>query len=107
MRLIASSQPSGVVRIQEMRDMFPLVSGAWHAPHLLMTRWSLTGNPSSSEGGGAGFAGIDDGAVVASCAKPEATLSTEKSKREMAAPERHRKLTVPNRSISRPFSSLR
>src|SRR5580698_10254465 len=48
MRLIASSQPSGVVRMYEIRLMLPLASGAWHVPHLVKVSWSVTGNPASA-----------------------------------------------------------
>src|SRR5579862_1040590 len=46
-RLIASSQPSGVERSQEMRDRLPLSSFVWQVPHLEMTSGSVTGIPSS------------------------------------------------------------
>src|SRR5580704_13054702 len=41
-------QPSGVVRAQEMRCMFPRASGAWQLPHVAITSGSVTGMPSSS-----------------------------------------------------------
>src|SRR6516225_9047428 len=57
MRLIASSQPSGVARPQEIRNMFPRSSLLWHEPHLEITNWLVTGMPSS----GAALAGSDEG----------------------------------------------
>ena len=47
MRLMASSHPSGVVRIQEMRLRFPLSSLAWQLAHFEMVTASVTGMPSS------------------------------------------------------------
>lgn len=44
-RLMASCQPSGVVRIQEMRVRFPFSSRRWHPLHLAMTSGSVTGMP--------------------------------------------------------------
>jgi hypothetical protein len=70
-----------------MRDMFPFASGAWHAPHLLMTSSSFTGKPSSMDVGGDGFAAVDDGGAVACWAELEGTLNAQKNRRERAAPE--------------------
>src|SRR5271168_3775144 len=51
-RLMASCQPSGVVRSHEMRVRFPLASLVWHVPHLDITSAFVTGMPSSSVSAG-------------------------------------------------------
>src|ERR1700728_1324357 len=67
MRLIASSHPSGVVRMKEMRVIFPLASGAWQPPHLLKVSAPFTGNPASS-GLLAGVVTFTSGVAPAFCA---------------------------------------
>src|SRR5438552_15806624 len=56
---MASSQPSGVARSQEIRNILLCLSGVWQDPHLEITSWLVTGMPSS----GASFAGSADGAA--------------------------------------------
>src|SRR5580698_1664719 len=46
--LIASSQPSGVVRSQEMRERLPFASLVWQVPQREITSGSVTGIPSST-----------------------------------------------------------
>src|ERR1035438_5400129 len=46
--LMASSQPSGVVRIHEIRLRLPLSSFVWQLEHLLIVTASVTGIPGSS-----------------------------------------------------------
>src|SRR5215471_12209271 len=46
-RLIASSQLSGVARSQEIRDRLPFSSFLWQVPHFSTTSGLLTGMPSS------------------------------------------------------------
>src|SRR5579862_1780183 len=60
MRLMASSQPSGVARSHEMRSMLPCWSLVWQPPHLAITSALVTGIPSSG-------AGLADSADVAAC----------------------------------------
>src|SRR5438046_35525 len=44
----ASCHPSGVVRCQEIRCIFPRSSLVWQFPHFAITRGSVTGIPSSA-----------------------------------------------------------
>src|SRR5215471_8269349 len=54
MRLIASSQLSGVARSQEIRDRLPFSSLVWHVPHFSTTNGLVTGIPSSGFSAAAG-----------------------------------------------------
>jgi hypothetical protein len=46
-RWMVFCQPSGVLRWNEMRDIWLLSSGRWHEPHAFNTVWSVIGMPSS------------------------------------------------------------
>src|ERR1700686_815780 len=70
MRLIASSQPSGVVRMAEMRDMFPCASETWHVPHFCSTSWFVTGM-SCSASSFVDFASVDVPWAKTTAAKPD------------------------------------
>src|SRR5258706_126416 len=58
MRLITSCQPSGVVRLHEIRVRLLLSSLVWHGAHFEITSVSVTGMPSSGAflGGAGGLA---------------------------------------------------
>src|SRR2546422_6979650 len=73
---MASSQPSGAARSQEMRERFPFSSLVWQVPHFAITSGSVTGMPSSGFSWAAGAAaGGPPGACA--CAK----LATSKTAR--------------------------
>src|SRR5271156_6752009 len=57
MRLMASSQPSGVARSQEIRSMLLLASRVLHPPRFEITSGSVTGIPSTGAGWALGVAG--------------------------------------------------
>ena len=86
---MASSQPSGVVRSQEMRERLPLSSLAWQVPHLEMTSASVTGMPSSAGTAGAPRPPLPAPSVWASAgAAAQAAMATRQQKRIFHGPLR-------------------
>src|SRR5712675_585274 len=95
MRLMASSHPSGVVRIQEIRDILLLPSLAWQPPHLLTTSALLTGKP-FSPGDWAGLAA----AGGESCDKSERAENKSHAARSRAIVDRCSELRRSSRAIA-------
>src|SRR5882762_1774461 len=96
MRLMASSHPSGVVRIQEIRDILLLPSLAWQPPHLLTTSALRTGKPFSLDD----WAGLEVAAGGESCDKSERAENKSHTTRSRAVVDRCSELRRSSRAIA-------
>ena len=71
------SQPSGVLRRNEMRDNCCFSSGLWQPAHAFTTVASVTGMPTSALAGVAGAPGVATGACAAGVAVSASAINHE------------------------------
>src|SRR5258706_4564739 len=84
MRLITCCQPSGDVRLHEIRVRLPLSALVWHGAHFEITSASVIGMPPSSAGLGlaaTGLAAPAGGGVAGGWARSERAAGPEINRR--------------------------